>query len=596
MDEQQSDEVFDSAYELYQEIRDDRGLHLRDGDGRDDVLYQELRDLIGCHDEDIADFLKENDRSAEWLLRQFLQLAAPFASMFTEIWDFLSSEKSPRVTEDLRVRFGFDGDDVTEVDMEQFREWAEIARKISVGVNVAYWSDEAVHELFDLKNCVDVENQHGTEYRRGEPYKLPIIETRHGDEFEEYVRRIRNLFQQIIDELAKKDNSHNSAFGVEDPKMPLVNLSDLLPGWEPIFKNHHMVSEEDRRQAEQYFREQIEPKLEMDSIDVYLNYQSPLDILRLPFWEKRWHTYEIWMTVQTIKALEDYDPQVRINDGRIPIDGRDEAVVADLERIIGCEACIVSELRTPYETEEREAIQPDLSICRIQELDEESRPISTEQLDKESRVVIVEYKQHERLSPSHAEERAESYLDGSPEAVGLVMVNYDERTDVDFPDKAKLIGNIRPGSPKVKKYHETVQELINDVKQFESLQQWTVLLDVSGSMNGVYMDQDVKNALLKLFDMDVISLDVYKFTTGLTENPQVSRKDVKSGLHTTNGTDAEGAIKELCDRYNTPDNLLVITDLDDISLDSLHKEPENMELCAPRDLLPELDSLGSINR
>ena len=516
--------------------------------------------------------------------------------MFTEIWDFLSSEKAPRVTEDIRVRFGFDEDDVTEVDMEQFREWAETARNIRAGTSVAYWSDEAVNELFELKNCVEVKNKHGSGYRRGEAYKLPFIETRHSDDFEDYVRQIRNLFQQIIDEQAKKDDSHNSAFGVEDSEMPSVKLSDLLPGWESIFKSHHLVSEEDRRQAEQYFREHIEPKLEMENIDVYLNYQSPLEILRLPFWEKRWHTYEIWMTVQTIKALEDYDPQVRIDDGRIPIDGRDEAVVADLERTKDCEACVVSELRTPYETEEREAIQPDLSICRMQELNEESRPISTEQLDKESRVVIIEYKQHERLSPTDAEEIAESYLGGSPEAVGLVMVNYDEGADVDFPDKAELIGNVRPGSLGVRKYHETIQELIKDVEQLEPLRQWTVLLDVSGSMNGVYMEQDVKDDLLKLFDIGAMSLDVYKFTEGLTEDPQVSRNDVKTGLRTTNGTDAEAAIKKLCDRHDEPENLLVITDLDDISSDPIPKEPENIEICEPRDLSSKLASLNSINR
>lgn len=594
MNEQESDEVFDSAYKLYQTIRDDRGLDLRGGDGRDDALYQELQDLIGCHDENIADFLKEENRSADWLLRQFLQLAAPFASMFTEIWDFLSSEKAPRVTEDIRVKFGF-GDDVTDVDMEQFREWAETARKISVGANVAYWSNEAISELFELNDYVGVENQHGSEYRRGEPYKLPFVESRHDDYFEDYVRRIRNLFQQIIDERAQKDDSPNSAFGVDDPEMPLVNLTDLLPGWEPIFKNHHKVSEEDRRQAEQYFREHIEPELETESIDDYLNYQSPLDILRLPFWEKRWHTYEIWMTVQTIKALENYGPELRIDDGRIPIDGRDEAVVADLERIKDCEACIVSEFRTPYVTEKREAIQPDLSICQTQELNEGSQPISTKQLDKESRVIVIEYKQHETLSPAHAEERAESYLDGSPEAVGLVMVNYDEPTDVNFPDKAELIGNVRPGSPKVRRYHEAVQECAKEVEQFEPLQQWTVLLDVSGSMGEVYKEQDVKDDLRNLLDLGGLSLEVYEFNSGLTQSPRVSASDIKMGLETGDGTDVEAAIEELSDRYDEPENLLVVTDLDCIPPDSLPKELENMVKCAPQDLSSELDRLGESN-
>jgi hypothetical protein len=595
MDEQETNEVIDSAYKLYQKIRDDRGLDIRGGNGRDDILYQELQDLIGCQDENIADFLREENRSADWLLRQFLQLAAPFARMFTEIWDFLSSEKAPKVTEDLRVEFGFDGDEITEVDMEQFREWTETARKISVGANVAYWSNEAVHELFELKDSVEVESPHGSRYRRGESYKLPFVETHHGDNFENHTRRIRNLFQQIIDERAQKDDSHNSAFGVNDPEMPLVNLTDLLPGWEPIIKNHHIVSDEDRRQAEQYFREHIEPKLETESIDVYLNYQSPLDILRLPFWEKRWHTYEIWMTVQTIEALENYGPEVRIDNGRIPIDGRDEAVLADLERINDCEACIVSELRTPYVTEEREAIQPDLSICRTVELDERSQPISTKQLDEEHRVVIIEYKQHETLSPAHAEERAESYLNGSPEAVGLVMVNYDKPTDVNLPAKAELIGNVCPGSPKVRRYQEAIQELVTEVELFNPPQRWTVLLDVSGSMGEIYKEQEVKDDLRNLLDLGSLNLEVYEFNSGLTQNPRVPASDIKMGLRTGNGTDVEAAIEELCDRYDEPENLMVVTDLDCIPPDPLPKELENLVRSAPQDLSAEFDRLEESN-
>lgn len=586
----QSNEVFDSAYELYQEIRDNRGLHLRGGEGRDDVLYQELQGLVGCNDENIADFLRKENKSADWLLRQFLQLAAPFARMFTEIWDFLSSEKAPRVKEDLRVRFGYDGNDITEVDMEQFREWAETARKIYVA-NIACWSDEAVNELFELKNSVDLENQHGSKYRPGEPYKLPFIKTSYGDDFEDYVRRIRNLFQQIIDELADKDDSYNSAFGVEDSEMPVVNLTELLPSWEPIFKSHQMVSEEDRHQAERYFREHIEPKLEMQSIVVSLNFQSPLDILRLPFWEHRWHTYEIWMTVQTLKALNNYDPQVRINDGRIPIDGGDEAVVADLERIRKCDACVVSELRTPYTTEEREAIRPDLNICRTQEPEEEDQAISTEQLDKESRIVVIEYKQRERLKPSHAKETAELYLNGSPEAVGLVMVNYDESTDVDFPDKAKLIGNVRPGSRKVREYRKAIQGYIKEVELFETLQQWTVLVDVSGSMGDVYLEPNVKNELLKLLDLEESRIKMYKFDSGLTRNPQVSESDIKSGLQTRNGTDIEDAVNELFMRNVNPENLLVVTDMDYSSIGSLPKELENIEVCSPHNLLSRLEMI-----
>jgi hypothetical protein len=593
MAEKPSDDVYDDAYELYQEIRDNRGLHLREEDGRDDELYQELRELIGCYDQTIADFLREEDRSADWLLGQFLQLAAPFASMFTDIWDFLSNEHAPKATEDLRVEFGFDKGDITEVDLDQFREWAETARKISLGANVAYWSRDAAHELFELARCVEVENQYESEYRRGESYELPVIETHHGDEFESYVRRIRNLFQHAIDVDARNNNLNNGLLSTdtEDFEMPLPNIDDFLPAWEPIFNNHHMVSDADRRQAEAYFRENIAPKLEIESIVASLDYQSPLDILRLPFWEHRWHTYEIWMTIQTLKALDKYDPQVRITDGRIPIDGRDEAVVADLERIDNCAACVVSEFRTPYNTDEREAIQPDLSICRKEALNAEKQPISTAQLGKESRVAIVEYKQHEKLSPAHAEERAHSYLDGSPEAVGLVMVNYDEATDVDFPDQAELIGNVRPNSPTVREYRELLQTYIEEVELFDLPQQWTVLVDVSASMGDIYTDPDVTDALLNLLDMDGARIEMYTFNSGLTQNSHVSESDIEAGLQTRNGTNIKAALTDLQSMSGEPENLLVVTDGDYTSTGSLPVESEITAEIAPKNLSTHLDSI-----
>lgn len=588
MGEEQSDEVFESAYELYKEIRDSRGLHLRQGNGRDDVLIEELCNSIGCPDDQIADFLKEEERSAEWLMREFLQLAAPFASMFTDIWHFLSNEQAPNATEDIRIRFGFN-DDFTDVELDEFREWAETARKISIGADVAYWSGESLSELFELPKHIEIDGESGHDYANGKPYQLPVIETRHNDDFEKIVRRVRNLFQNIID-AAAKDGEKSSDLNIfedeyEDQERSLsVNdaasiLTDLLPSWKPIFKSHHEVSVENRRKTVEFFQENIQPKIEIERVLDFQKDQTPLDILQLPFWEKRWHTFEIWMTVQTLRALESYNPQVRVTDDRIPIDGRNTAIVADLERIEDHDACVVSELETPYEGEKFESIRPDLSICQTQDLDQESRK------------VVIEYKQRSTLSASRAEEVAHKYLSGSPEAVGVAMVNYDDKPDIDFPQAAELIGNVRPNSPAVGEYHDLVQEYMREAGLSGPLQHWAVLVDISGSMAGEYSDRGVENALLMLLELMGPSPDVYKFNDGLAQNPQISTADVTDGLGSKGGTGVEAAIEELYREYNVGENLLVVTDMNYHPPDSLPNELENMEECLPQNLSSKLDTL-----
>lgn len=591
MSGEQSDEIYEGAYELYKEIRDEKGLHLRHDGGRDEILIEELSNSIGCPDDQIAEFLKEEEegRTAEWLMREFFQLAAPFARMFTDIWEFLSNRKAPKATEDLRVRFGFDDDDFTDVELDEFREWAETARKISVGANVAFWSSEALHDLFDFLRYVDLEGQSHSDYRPGEPYELPVIETHHNDDFEKIIRRVRTLFQNIVDSAAENGNADSDRYHYEvesaeqnslpSPDIAASVLHDLLPGWEFLFENHHEVSKDNRREAVEFFQNTIDPKIELEGIIGFQKYQSPLDILRLPFWKHRWHTYEIWMTVQTLRALDSYDPQVNDEDGRIPIDGRDTAIVADLERIQNHDACVVSELETPHEMDQWESMRPDLSICR------------TRALDKESRAIVIEYKQRSPLRISHINEVTEKYLTGASEAVGLVVVNYDDTPDVELPEEAELIANVRPNSPTVAEYRNLVQELMIEANLFDSLQRWTVLVDVSGSMNDKYLNQNVKEALLNLLELMAPSPRVYKFNEGITQNPQITVDEINAGLQTSGRTDVETAIEELYEEHESTKNLLIVTDKNYPSPSSLPEELETKEECFPQDLSAKLDKL-----
>jgi hypothetical protein len=589
MDREKPDRVFESSIELYREMRR-RGLHLRHGNGRDDALLDELCNSIGCPDNQLANFLKQEDRSAEWFMIEFLQLVTPFARMFSEIWNFLSNEGGQRATEEIRIRFGFEEDDITEVDLEEFREWARTARSLWIDATIAYWPDEAFDELFGLARCVDVKGgTQGSKYRPQEPYQLPTIDTYQDDDFEEIVRRVRNFFQNVIDGAAEIDeeeyncNVIGSKNEVEESISSLTltanHLHDLLPSWEQIFNNHHEISEENRRQAVDYYRENIAPKLETGSGVVVRDQRTPLDILRLPFWKHRWHTYEIWMTVQTLKALDSCDPQVRVVDDRIPIDGRSTEIVAELDVIGNYDACVVTELETPFQTKDRTAIRPDLSICRTQEL------------DANSRAVVIEYKQRASLSSSHVKEVAQSYLSGSPAAVGLAIVNYDAVPDVELSETAELLGNVRPGSDTVNKYREIVKDLMKETELLGHLEQRTVLIDVSGSMGNVYANPEVQDALKNLLEWKEKGLKVYQFDSGLTEHPQITVSEVEAGLETGGGTDVTRAIEEVCQDFATPSILLVVTDVQGSLSESVSEGIETIKKCSPQDLPSELDWL-----
>lgn len=570
MAEKESELVFDDALELYREFRGEsrrKGLDLKekDGDseyGRDYDFYDELHDQLGCGDQSIAEYLKNNDVSAGRFFRNFLEVIAPFAEMYADIWRFLAAAESTNMTEDVRIRFGDDDDDFTDIDLDEFRKQVRTAHQISRQVTVSYWSDKAIYELFELAKRVNPDSSIDTGYSRGEPYQLPHIESSGNDEFERILERIRDLFQGEIDE--KADDVPQP--GIDDTdyyntSSPQINLSDLLPAWEPIFHTYGQVGQSGREEFVEYFKQHIQPELTTEEMIESVTVEWLIDILQMPFWEYRWHTYEIWMNVQTIKALEEYRPKLLIEDGRIPIDGGDQSVTAKLEAVREPEAYVVSELETDFRGDDKERIRPDMSICKLERGDGDSGTVTADTFDRNSRVLVSEYKQHRKLSKSHAEDRAKWYTEGAPESVGFVLTNYDDSVDVDFPDDGTLLGNVRPNTENIETYRNVIAKKLGEVDYFETARDWTLLLDVSNSMSGVY---DIKEVWEPLADLAGI-FDTYSFTNELTSPASVSPKDIRDGLETTNGTDVERSVRELRANHETENNLLLLTDEKDIS-------------------------------
>ena len=223
-----------TGQELYRQIQT-RGLHLRQGNGRDDALYGELCRRIGCPPgQKLAPFLKRSGTSAEALLKAFLKVTEPFAEMFHDIWSYLASSAAPRATESIRIRFGFDTDGLT-LDLNQFRELAMTAKREISRILYRHWSRDAFGHLFKMQRIL-LGNQHfhptreWPAYYPGHPcYLLPLPEP--GHELDRVVADIHALFQWVIDEI------------VADAKRQARNLPELQQeeGDYPGTANGHMI-------------------------------------------------------------------------------------------------------------------------------------------------------------------------------------------------------------------------------------------------------------------------------------------------------------------------------------------------------------------
>ena len=209
--------AIEKAGDLYREIKS-RGLHLREDNGRDNALLQELAGKIGCPDARLQRFLDASDLSAEAFLRVFLELAAPFARMFKEIWDYLSAEASPKATETISVRFGFqDSKDQCDIDLEQFRRYVETSQRVIAEVTTRLWPYKALNGLFSVGAKLTDGNQvpmsrcdEYARYEPGKPYALPIVSCT-GHPFDQVVKDVRSVFQYIIDGYAQERSQKEPA-------------------------------------------------------------------------------------------------------------------------------------------------------------------------------------------------------------------------------------------------------------------------------------------------------------------------------------------------------------------------------------------------
>jgi hypothetical protein len=303
-----------------------------------------------------------------------------------------------------------------------------------------------------------------------------------------------------------------------------------------------------------------------------------LDILDLPFWRHRWHTYEVWATILTLEALDDYKPSLRINQGYSPIDGYSAATIADLTARDRPSACVAVQVETPFRQGRRKAIKPDLRVC------------SGDPLLTENTAGVVEFKQRSRIDAKVLAEMAVAYSDGCPNSGGILILNYDTAgTFVSLPPHCHMIEGVEPLNRSAIDVFWTRLSDIVRVAGLEPVNEaTTVLLDVSSSMGDSYQDMEVQGFLQALLAMRRVR--ILRFNNGLIEGGDLDAAKVDT-LTTSGGTELGRALSDIESLFGLPDKLLVVTDGGhDHPKDALSRIPSVRE-CLPKEIGRHLDWL-----
>jgi len=571
-------DALSTGYDVYRAMKD-RGLQPR-GDGRDESLYMQLaHELHFGQAGKLESQLKSYKTTSEQFLVAFLQVAEPFALMYKEIWRYLGGAAARADEERLSIKFGLDNP--VEVDLSQFRLHVErISKTFRLG-SMLVWNEEAVRQLIGvgwnfarpLLGGKDIPSLSTV------PLSPPTIGGNR-NVFDADLREICSFVNAVIDASTFDRDLYPELekLTTDRPEAESVNLThylhDLVTPWRAICDRYSSLSQEQKDSLHNLYVDLINPLLSNKSELQEQLISEALDILSLPFWKERWHTYEIWATTHTLSVLRDYHPQLSVVNGHVPIAGYKKAVIARLSAEGFPGACVTVQHQTPVTFEKREGAKPDLRVC------------FSDSDNGDETACIVEFKQRETLAAEHVEEVFNLYSSAAPKAGGIIMLNYDNvGAQRASPDRCTLVGNVRPGrTSELATYSDALKAALDASgfrpKEIPLNRQLVVLLDVSGSMGTHYNDASFATTFKRLRAVGFSNIARFNETVRTTDFHSTFDLDE---LGVSGGTDIRPALEAVEREFGNDVRLLIVSD-GDFDKRAVETRFDDFRVCLPIDV------------
>ncbi|MCC7385082.1 MAG: hypothetical protein IT384_24765 [Deltaproteobacteria bacterium] len=527
--------IVETASELLKLLVAKNNFHLRGKTGgRDDPLYAELRIRLGCNESSLGlgKCLEKTGASAVEFLNAFFRTIEPLSSMYMDIYRALKTARVTGAGEVARIAFG-ESDSIKDLDLEQFAKWISYFVQVFEDLHVVSWDDNSIGCFSDVMRALV-----GNYIQYPEAIDLAELDPLPESPTDRMLAQLLKEGHQVIESLVARTRATNYT------PTPQLLLGLSVSGLNQVSR---LLREPNPKWHDRDTAIRLLENLPYTRIVTRARVESPVErfrrVLDLPIWEHRWYLYEVWIAFQILRVINNYEPRVMVDaQGRLSLVRSQATSFASFSDGLGNLYSIEAQRETPISHAKRRGICPDYRIVRSGKT-----------------LVIVECKQRLFYVGASLETNMELYERGSPDSLVNIFVNYDKATGAKkVPARTSLIEEMRPGmTSAVQSFDSTIRKGLKDAGVVGEA--WVVLLDVSGSMAGLYKAEN--HATFRAWCSDRCIRAMYSFSDDL--HAPLSPDHVAtewSGLSCQGGTDVRTAITKARSQHGERVRLLVVTD------------------------------------
>ena len=415
------------------------------------------------HSKSILQGLNSKKIELEEFIKIFFEATQPFSNMMSELLNMFEEIEAKKTNKNLNILFNFNkGKEPFKINLKNFRKYVNSLVNVKKEYHIPNLTTDELFKMLHIISCQEIYRANTISDEWIESYNsgilldtLPVIKTPDPD-FNELIHIVLLVLKDIIERIKAYNVPLNelSSFKHSD-NLELSKLARLVSDkW--VINTYKALNDISRCES-------IKNDLASFFEDVDLTKKITInekveileEILELPFWDKRYELYSVWVFTQIYKATKNYGLKVHTKNNTLAFPFK-ETHLATLNCENNNNIMIYSEKRTklqnPVGKGRNKSIQPDYSFY-IEPTD-----------DIDSSILEIECKQYKRTSTDSFARTLIDYSNGRPNA-DVYIVNYgkmntknifnriDKITKENSIDnnsnRCNLISELKPGSNEV---------------------------------------------------------------------------------------------------------------------------------------------------